>query len=185
MNDFATELRQLAQEVREERLSAQPSGSEKEQCEGGEALASSRVTDRIERDRIGLVAQLKARGLSHGEISSATGLAPATLVAIVTLPEFRKRLLALLTHDATADLTAYLTGEGINSVVTLAELRDDVNTPKNVRAMCANSLADRAFGKAVQTTEYRNTSKPLPATDAEQEAELKRLETEYSRLKAN
>lgn len=40
-----------------------------------------------------------------------------------------------------------LRAEGLASVQTLVELRDNKKNPANVRMACANSLLDRGFGK--------------------------------------
>jgi hypothetical protein len=40
-----------------------------------------------------------------------------------------------------------LRAEGLNSVATLVEIRDNKKAPANVRLAAANSLLDRGFGK--------------------------------------
>lgn len=161
-------------------LRAVECGSGKEQPHSMAALSRP-----SEPANLTLIAQLKARGLTHDQISAATGLAPASIVAVVTQPEFRRRLVRILTTDASANFDAYKLAEGVNSLATLAELRDDPATPRNTRATCAVALADRAWGKPTVAIEHSQRDKALPADDAAQVVEIERLEKELARLKAN
>jgi hypothetical protein len=52
-----------------------------------------------------------------------------------------------------ADVRALAQASGAQSIALLEQLRDDENVPPAVRAMAANSLLDRGFGRPPQALE--------------------------------
>jgi hypothetical protein len=132
----------------------------------------------VGRDLTAAVATLKAKGIANPEIAQMLGLSLEEVATITCSPRFAKELVRLVDPQS---LDKLVVSEGINSLMTLAQLRDDPATPPQVRAMCAKELSNRAFG---QPKEVREVSQE-PQTPAEILEEIKRLEEELKRLQQN
>lgn len=137
-----------------------------------------------ERKLLEAVAFLKARGLTTQEIAGVLGLTVSDVMRIASTPDFHKAVFQLVTAKPQLGDT-YIAGEGWNSVIMLARLRDDVNTPPQVRVKCAVELANRAFGQPRQVQESFHHQDQVPESPAEITKRINEITKELEQLERN
>lgn len=122
-----------------------------------------------------IIVLLKAQGFSNTEISAHVGMGKEQVGRVLRQPWARQRLLDLLAEKGGSLVEKFLSGETMDSLHTLVEIRDDKNVHPSVRASTANAILDRALGKAIQKTVNLNAATEIP---------LERLDHELEKLRA-
>jgi hypothetical protein len=97
-----------------------------------------------------LVIFMKATGASNAFIAEHSGFSEDYIRIILSQGWARQRLLKELETSGRASIQQVMSGEADDCVHVLKSIRDDPKVPANVRAQVANSMLDRAFGKATQ-----------------------------------
>lgn len=110
---------------------------------------------RHEKPEHRLVIFLKARGHSLKEIADATGFTIPWVSQILRQPWARARLAQEINAAGRDELSTVIEGAAKDSMFTLIELRDDEDTPANVKANVSQYLVDRLLGKPKQSIEQR------------------------------
>lgn len=128
---------------------------------------------------------LKAHGFSNLEIAEKTGYSPVMVSQILRQPWARERLITEISKSGRDVLSELIKGTGVDSVMTLVELRDDKNAPAAVRKACASDLIDRILGKPTQHIESDATVRHVSTEIGEVDRELQSLETELKRISHN
>lgn len=126
---------------------------------------------------------LKVMGKTNREIAVLLDYTEDQVGLVMRQPYARKRLLQLLGETSDNYLTMLET-EAKASLLTLAEVRDDRESPASARVAASNSIMDRFFGKASQKVEVYDGGKvpglaevdKLNAEIGKMEAEIKQLE---------
>lgn len=95
---------------------------------------------------------------------------------------FQEQYNALVSQRADSFYEQLLEGEDVNSLLTLVELRDNVNVKSATRAACAFDILDRMKGKAIQRTLSVSSSLKQTSDIDEMKAELVKLEAEEQSL---
>jgi transposase len=99
-----------------------------------------------------MAAHMILMGMSNKEIANAASVHPAT-VSILKAQRWFQELLAVLANEAGAGALALVQSEAVQSVLTLAELRDDAEAPPSVRLQAAKALMEQSMGKPTQRIE--------------------------------
>jgi len=120
-----------------------------------------------------LIAYLAASGLNRREIAERVGMHYSQVNIILSQPEVKKQIRQIITENCGDEVEAFLKSEVVPSIEVLSEIAQDRNAPKSARVSAANSILDRACGKAVAKLEI--TRGPSAAEiDVETEELLKR-----------
>jgi hypothetical protein len=118
-----------------------------------------------------------AKGMGVKEVAQACEVTPQCVTQWLKNPWFQERVTELLHAAGFNEVEALLKGEGINSYLTLVELRDDPQTPKHVRSDIAKDILNRVLGKPVQRVETDATVRSGDPVE-----EVRRLEEENALL---
>lgn len=105
-----------------------------------------------------LMCYMQASGKSLKEIAEATNYSEGAVRMITKQPWFRKRFLRITADAGRNSVESFLAGETMTSLEVLVEIRDDSGQKGPTRVAAANSILDRALGKAVQKVETENHS---------------------------
>ena len=132
-----------------------------------------------ERPEHRIMVYLKGQGLSNKEIADRCGYGYQWVCQIVRQPWFRQAFLAEVKEAGRDVVETFLKGEVLNSVVTLVEIRDDIEAKEATRVAAANAILDRALGRP---TQHIKTEQMPTNTDAQ--VEMEKLERELTDLKA-
>jgi len=127
---------------------------------------------------------MQAQGKTVKEIATATNYSVEGVRNIQRQPWYKQRFLRTIAENGGDKVKAFLEGQALNSLETLVEIQNDAKTPASVRVASANSILDRALGKAiarVETTVKRDLGQ-MGEELSEVEKELERVQAE---LKAN
>lgn len=115
---------------------------------------------------------LHAAGASLRDIADQTGFSYAAVRTILSQPWARERLVQILKETGRDRVKHFLTHEVAPSLEILKEIRDDRNAKEAARIAAANSILDRALGKATVIIESTNTTRNVPVEAARIDAEL-------------
>lgn len=115
--------------------------------------------------------------MSNAEVAAACGVNIQTVRVLLATPWFQEHVTALMA-DKGKDVMDFFRAEGMSSALTLIELRDNVKASPAVRKAAADSILDRAYGKAVQRVETNSV-----LTSSDPVAEERRLREENERLR--
>lgn len=119
----------------------------------GEPLASSHVVD-TEQPWMRLMMYHKAQGLSNKEIAERVHKSLSYISTICRQPWFREQMEAMIEEEGRESYQAVLNGEGLNSLYTLIDARDDIGNKASDRISAADKILDRLRGKAQQTVTH-------------------------------
>jgi hypothetical protein len=132
-----------------------------------------------------LMCYMMASGKSIKEIAEATQYSEGSVRGIAKQPWFRKRFLRVTSEAGKSEVESFLAGETMNSLEVLVQIRDEnIQSRPHVSATAANSILDRALGKATQKVETENhnydhgaakSGSEIDRQIAQAEAELKAL----------
>jgi predicted transcriptional regulator len=125
---------------------------------------------------------LKATGLSNREIATRLSLSEAWVSQILRQPWAQQQLVKELQLAGRDVVKSVIEASALESVFTLIAIRDDTSNKASTRLAAADSLLDRAIGKAVQRVESDNTHRQIPAEMSALDKELAELESETARL---
>lgn len=128
---------------------------------------------------------LKAQGLSNKEIAVRMDYTEITVGEVLRQPWARIRLVAELKEAGRDEIQAVIKGEGLNSIFTLVDLRDDVQVPAATRRASADSILDRFLGKATQKVETSTQSTPSSPELQQLDQQIKDLEVQINQQTAN
>lgn len=131
-----------------------------------------------ERPEHRLIVYLKAQGMSNKEIAAKTGYGYQWVCQIIRQPAFRKAFLEETKIAGRDAVKSFLAGEVLNSVVTLVEIRDDVEAKEATRVAAANAILDRALGRPMQHIQTETV-----ATNTDAQVEMEKLEQELKELR--
>lgn len=137
-----------------------------------------------ERSLLNAVAMLKARGLTTQDVAAALGLTVSDVMRIAATSEYHKELFRIITSQPNLG-DEFVTGEGWNSLITLARMRDDETVPEAIRVKCAIELANRAFGQPRQVQESFHHQDKVPETPAEITQRIQEITKELEALERN
>lgn len=115
-----------------------------------------------------LMCYMQASGKTIAEIAQATGYSVGGVRVITKQPWFRKRFLRITSEAGKNQVESFLASETMNSLEVLVQIRDDETEKGPTRVTAANSILDRALGKAVQHVESTSNLTVNKATDAGQ-----------------
>lgn len=117
---------------------------------------------------------MHAQGAAVKDIATHTGYHDATVRNVLKQPWARQRLLQILKETGMDAVKHFLTHEVAPSLEVLREIRDgEIPGKTSDRAGAANSILDRALGKATVHIESSGTIKNVPA-------DLQRLEADIA-----
>lgn len=111
------------------------------------------------------------------EVAHAFDVSEPTIRNLMRQEWFQEMVTRLMAEHGGKDIMALFQAEQYNSLVTLVEIRDNLNASNQVRRACAVDILDRAMGKPVQRVETSS----IPHS-ADPIAESRRLEEENNRL---
>jgi hypothetical protein len=130
-----------------------------------------------------MAAYLFAAGRDRREVARAVEKSEEQVGLLMRQEWFQAQVTAMMAEDG-KDICELFKSEAMNSLHTLVELRDDVETPKSVRLASALAILDRApnVGKPVQRIEtMRRPFSGDPVVEAERlKEENKQLLEKYS-----
>lgn len=145
--------------------------------ENPDALAGDsigEVTIQKERPIHRMMIWMHAQGGKISDIATHTGYSPQMVRTILRQPWARQRLLQILKETGLDAVKHFLTHEVAPSLEVLREIRDgEIPGKASDRAGAANSILDRALGKATVHIESSGTIKNVPA-------DLQRLEADIA-----
>lgn len=137
-----------------------------------------------ERPEHRMVLHLKMAGNSNQEIAEIMGYSYGHVAKITRQKWFLKAFATIAAENGKDALDELFKSEGLNSVHTLIEIRDDPNAKHADRRLSAEHLLDRFLGKPTQKSEsnvnYYKSPTELGDAASETEAEIKKLEKELS-----
>jgi hypothetical protein len=120
-----------------------------------------------------LMCYMLASGKTVPEIAAATNYAVASVRNIERQPWFRKRYLSIVREKGGDTVKAFLDTQVMPSLEVLVEIRDaNQELRPHVSAAAANSILDRALGKAVQQVQTENHNFEHGKTVDEVDAQL-------------
>lgn len=140
----------------------------------------ARVDVQREKPEHRIMLVLKAQGYSNAEIAEVAGYSRVMVNTIMRQPWARARLLDMINEKGGDAIQKVLSGEILNSVDTLVEVRDDVNAGHQARLSAANSILDRALGRPTQKVESVNTNISLDVNELDRE--IAKVEAECATL---
>jgi hypothetical protein len=109
------------------------------------------------------------------DVAQACDVDPATVSNLLRQPWFQERVTDLMAEHGGKDIMTLFRAEQFNSLVTMIDIRDDVEASRRDRLTSAMNILDRTLGKPTQRVE---TSSVLTSSDPV--AEVTRLEAELS-----
>ena len=148
----------------------------KEYFDNPDRLRGDKIPDTtIEHERPihRMMIYLHASGATADDIAKQTGYSRASVYTILKQPWARSRLVQILNETGRDRVKHFLTQEVSPSLEVLREIRDDPRVPANARISSANSILDRALGKATIHVESETKITNVPAEAARLDAELK------------
>lgn len=113
-----------------------------------------------------------ASGSSAEDIAAQTGYTSAAVRQVLRQPWARARLVQLLNESGRDRVVHFLKNEVSPSLETLQAIRDDRAVAASARITAANSILDRALGKATIHVESKSTISNVPVEAARIDAEL-------------
>lgn len=125
-----------------------------------------------------LMCYMLAGGKTRKEIAEAVGYNYQTVCNVIRQPFFRQRYLRIAKEAGMEATEAFLKGETMSSLEVLVEVRDTSEKGAE-RIAAANSILDRALGKAVvkvETKDMNNLDTAAVTKDA--------IEKELSKVRA-
>jgi hypothetical protein len=148
---------------------------------GGDMLANDKapgVTIQKESPLHVLMIYMQASGKSNKEIAESTGYTAVAVGNILRQPWARARFMKIAQQAGSNAVQAFLDTQVLPSIERLVEIRDEGKGAVSVAA--ANSILDRALGKAVQhvKAEHLNTTDDVLKERAELERELLAVRSE-------
>jgi hypothetical protein len=115
---------------------------------------------------------LHASGATIQDIATQCGYKPNVVGQILRQPWARARLVQILNENGRDHVKHFLTHEVSPSLEVLREIRDNPKTKDSSRIAAANSILDRALGKATVHVESKTTVANVPAEAARLDAEI-------------
>jgi hypothetical protein len=106
------------------------------------------------------------------DVAEACDVDPGTVSNLLKQPWFQERVTSLMAKNG-RDIMQLFRAEQFNSFLTLIEVRDDPETSRKDKIVCAKDILDRTLGKPIQRIE----STDIP-TSGDPVAEVARLELE-------
>jgi len=144
----------------------------------GDRVSTMDVKRELPEHRIMIL--LKAQGHSNKEIGDITGYTREHVGHVLRQPWARSRLLDILNDRGGSAVDKVLSGEVLNSIDTLVEVRDSDEAGPQARLSAANAILDRALGKPLQRVESKELRVSTSLEEVNQE--IARLEAEEAAL---
>jgi hypothetical protein len=119
-----------------------------------------------------------ARGASLKEVAVAHEKTPVSVSNLLKNGWFQDLVSNLMADYGGRDIMDLFRGEGVNTFITLIELRDNPEVSPTVKKSVCTEILDRAFGKPLQRVEQTG-----PPTSTDPVAEVERLEQLNDRLR--
>jgi hypothetical protein len=119
-----------------------------------------------------MMVYLSASGASADDIATQTGYTAASVRQVLKQPWARQRLVQILNETGRDRVAHFLKNQVAPSLETLQEIRDDTTKAAAARITAANSILDRALGKATIKIESDTTTRNVPGEVARIDSEL-------------